>query len=290
MGKCNFAGCIRTRSLVNGYCRTHTGRRLLQTAKTSAKEVVSSGAVTNEDLKKLITERFDDLHAIVHQLQTENLQLSNQVFELEENVDKLTNENGDLRKAFNEQFFAHDALNQHGRHINGRFINIPEPKLARGEKEDCSAPVIEIAKRMKVSLTANDIERCHRLGKPRTNGTPRPIIVRFSSYRKKKEIMQNKKSLRIPEEEMRDLSILEKKEKLRNNPFIVEDLTPFRGHVFKYVRDWNATHKKFDVVSTDYGQIVVKERNNDTWHRISSTEDFQDAGIDFDAKEFGELF
>ena len=77
---------------------------------------------------------------------------------------------------------------------------------------------------------------------------------------------------------------------MRNNPFIVEDLTPFRGHVFKYVRDWNATHKKFDVVSTDYGQIVVKERNNDTWHRISSTEDFQDAGIDFDAKEFGELF
>ena len=70
--------------------------------------------------------------------------------------------------------------------------------------------------------------------------------------------------------------------------FIVEDLTPFRGHIFKYVRDWNVKNKKFDVVTTDYGQIVVKDKN-DTWYRISSTDDFHGAGIPFDTEEFDEL-
>ena len=64
----------------------------------------------------------------------------------------------------------------------------------------------------------------------------------------------------------------------------------FCGHVFKYVRDWNSTHKKFEIVTTDYGQIVAKDKNTDTWYRISSTEDFHDAGIDFDEEEFDELF
>ena len=181
-------------------------------------------------------------------------------------------------------------MNQHGRHVNARFINITEPKLARGEQEDCSKPIIEVAKRMHVELTKDDIERCHRLGAPRTNGTLRPIIVRFSSFRKKKELMKNKKSLRIPEDEMEKLKPKQKRERMSRNPFIIEDLTPFRGHVFKYVREWNSTHKKFDIVTTDYGQIVAKEKDGNTWHRISSTEDFHDAGIDFDENEFDELF
>ena len=290
MMKCKFAGCIRTRSIRNGYCRTHTGRGSLETIPTPAGANSSNGAVTNEDLKKLISDKFDQLQAIVHQLQTENLQLSNQVFELEESMDKMKSENGDLKKAFNKQFFAHDALNQHGRHVNARIINVTEPNLARGVKEDCSKHVIEVAKRMNVELTEDDIERCHRLGAPRQNKTPRPIIVRLSSFRKKRELMKNKKSLRIPEEEMEKLFPKEKTERMRSNPFIVEDLTPFRGHVFKYVRDWNSTHKKFDIVTTDYGQIVVKEKDLNTWHRISSTEDFHDAGIDFDEDKFDELF
>ena len=55
------------------------------------------------------------------------------------------------------------------------------------------------------------------------------------------------------------------------------------------MKDWNDENKKFDVVTTDYGQIVVKVKHADIWHRISSTEDFHKAGVDFDATEFDEL-
>ena len=288
---CKFKGCNRKRGIVEGYCRIHHGRELLSANEdtTPKSHSNSRGGVTNEDLKALINEKFDGLNAIVQQLQTENLQLSNQVYELEENVDKLTTENSDLRCAINKHFIAQDALNQHGRHVNGRFLNIPEVKLAKGEKEDCITPLIAVAQKMNVSLSEDDIERCHRLGKPRTNGTNRPIICRFSSYRKKKEMMKNKKSLRIPDEEMEHLTPAERKAKLASNPFIVEDLTPFRGHIFKYVKDWNAKEKKFDIVSTDYGQIVVKEKDTNIWHRISSAEDFNKAGIEYDDDEFDEL-
>ena len=60
--------------------------------------------------------------------------------------------------------------------------------------------------------------------------------------------------------------------------------------MFIYIRKWNETNKRFDVVTTHYGQIVVKEKGldkeNQTWHRISSPEDFLTAGIDYDEEEF----
>ena len=268
----------------------HAGRNVTKTVVNAAKNTnTGKEEVSNKDLQRLINEKFDSLTALVQQLQNENLQLSNQVHELEDNVEKLSSENNTLKSVVNKQFLAHDALNQYGRHKNERFINIAEPVLARGEKEDCMKPIIELAKKMHITLSKDDIERCHRLGKPRTNGTSRPIIVRFSSFRKKREMVEKKKSLRIPEEEMVGLTPEEKKAKLSANPFIVEDLTPFRGHIFKYIREWNFKSKKFDVVTTDYGQIVVKEKNADTWHRISSTEDFLNADIPFDAEEFDEL-
>ena len=284
---CKFKDCKRKRGLTDGYCKIHVGRGQLKPSTDDValnEQSTTSKRVTNEDLKDLIHEKFDSLNAIIQQLQAENVELCNQVDELEGDVIKLTKENADLKSAVNKRYIAHDALNQHGRHVNARFLNIAES--TSNVKEDCTEHVIAVAKKMNVIVTKNDIERCHRLGKPRENGSNRPIIVRFSSFRKKKELMQNKKALRIPEEEMKELNNDEKKAKLASNPFIVEDLTPFRGHIFSYVKKWNSTNKKFDVVTTDYGQIVVKEKDVDTWHRISSTEDFLKAGIAFDAKEF----
>ena len=188
--RCKFNGCNRKRGLVEGYCRIHLGRDLLSASSNNAVKTHSSNkGVTNEDLMALINEKFDGLNAIVQQLQTENLQLSNQVYELEDNIEKLASENSDLKTALNKRFFAEDALNQYGRHVNARVINIPEVKLGPKEKEDCAAKIIAVAEKMNVNLTREDIERCHRLGKPRTNNTNRPIITRFSSYRKKKEMM-----------------------------------------------------------------------------------------------------
>ena len=144
-----------------------------------------------------------------------------------------------------------------------------------------------VAKRLDIALTNQDIERCHRLGKPRTNGTVRPVIVRFSSYRKKKQFVDNKKKLRIDEDAFQSLSPEEKRQRLSNTPFLAEDLTPFRNHLFIYLRKWNEENKLFKVVTSHYGQIVVMEKDEKTWHRISSPEDFLKAGIrEFHREEF----
>ena len=133
--KCKFNGCRRKKGLVEGLCHFHTGCDLQTTSanKFSLSNHASSKGVTNEDLMALINEKFDGLNVIIQQLQTENLKLSNHMYELEEHVDNLNKENSVLRSAINKRFIAHDALNQHGRHVNMRLINIPEVK-----KEDCT--------------------------------------------------------------------------------------------------------------------------------------------------------
>ena len=101
--------------------------------------------------------------------------------------------------------------------------------------------------------------------------------------------MKNKESLRLSPEELQNLTPKERKQRLSKNPFIVEDLTPFRNHMFHYIRTWNDTNKKFDVVTTDYGQIVLKVKDTNNWHRISSPEEFLNADIPMNDKEFDEL-
>ena len=55
--------------------------------------------------------------------------------------------------------------------------------------------------------------------------------------------MDNKKKLRLKDDDLKDLSIAEKKLLFSKNVFIAEDLTPFRAHIFKYIRDWNNEKK-----------------------------------------------
>ena len=129
--KCKFNGCKRKKGLVEGLCQIHTGRDL-QTASANNNALsnhASSRGVTYEDLRTLINEKFDGLSEIIKQLQTENLQLSNHVYELEEHADKLAKENSNLKSAVNKRFIAHDALNQYGRHVNAKLINILEEHL-----------------------------------------------------------------------------------------------------------------------------------------------------------------
>ena len=49
-------------------------------------------------------------------------------------------------------------------------------------------------------LTVVDIERTHRLGKPKQNKkTPRPIIIKFVRYNCRRRVFLNKKSLKTLE-------------------------------------------------------------------------------------------
>ena len=55
--------------------------------------------------------------------------------------------------------------------------------VKENEKEDTDEVVIEFfEKEMEEKLSANDIDRSHRLGKKQTGSRPRPIIVEFTRY------------------------------------------------------------------------------------------------------------
>lgn len=87
--------------------------------------------------------------------------------------------------------FGLDELEQYGRRVNLRFLGVPE---ANGENTDLL--ILDVVNKMKVNITINDIERSHRLGKPGASGRPRPIIVRFSSYRIRAAVFAQKRMLK----------------------------------------------------------------------------------------------
>ena len=65
------------------------------------------------------------------------------------------------------------------------------------EKEDTDKVVIEFfEKEMEEKLSANDIDRSHRLGKKQTGSRPQPIIIKFTMYNVHNVIFRKKKILK----------------------------------------------------------------------------------------------
>ena len=55
--------------------------------------------------------------------------------------------------------------------------------------------VIEI--KMDLKITDNDIDRTHRIKKPKNNGKPRTVIIKFVRCNDRKKVFSSKKVLRI---------------------------------------------------------------------------------------------
>ena len=297
---CSLDGCNSQYGLIDGYCRVHAQRNAQIRASVSSQPVTELSAsqtrstkITNNELGAKLDRmnlKMDDLIATVNILKAENLELNNQVGELHSQNAELKKENQILKCAQNKLFFKADAQNQHGRHENFRIYNAKEP--AEGAGDNCLTHVFNVGEVMGITITEDDIQRCHRLGKPHTDGSPRAIVCKLKSFPLKKSIMKgtNKKKLKP---NLTGKSIEERRNILKNTIFVAEDLSPFRGKIFRYVRNWNEENRVFDVVSSHYGKIVCKVKGKDEWKHISSTEDFFHIGIPYDQKfkeEFTEIF
>ena len=307
---CDFANCTNSNGLLpysdgKYYCRTHLARvrnglalpasspsAVATTAQSNPAQQVKT--VSNNELGSKLDDvlaKVDNLIAQNAQLQAENLELNNQLGELVTEVKQLKAAKhqqstliNDLMCANNQRFFKNDALNQYSRHESIRIHNIPE--VADNAKEDCFAEAVKIANKMGFVVNKNDFQRCHRVGKRRT--TPRPIICKARWYETKKTFMlrENRNKLRV---NLKDKSIKEKEQILSTNAFVTEDLSPFRGKMFRYIKNWNKSNNVFDAIGTNYGVICCKVKNSENWLRISNTDDFFKAGIPYDeefVKEF----
>ena len=83
-----------------------------------------------------------------------------------------------------------DDLEQYQRRQCLRVFGVEE-----GPDEDTDVKAIEIARKIGVDLSIEDIDRSHRIG-VRNNDRPRPIIIKFVSYRKRSEVFHSKKNLK----------------------------------------------------------------------------------------------
>ena len=88
-------------------------------------------------------------------------------------VDSLTTMVIDLRKEVDRQ-------QQYSRRSSVRILNDWEER--KGENTDDM--VVEMAKKhLNLDINKSDIDRSHRVGRPRPRGNPRPVLVTFVSHR-----------------------------------------------------------------------------------------------------------
>ena len=50
--------------------------------------------------------------------------------------------------------------------------------------------------KMDIKITDNDIDKTHRVRKPKSNGKPRPVIIKFVRYNDRKKVFSSKKLLK----------------------------------------------------------------------------------------------
>ena len=133
------------------------------------------------DLKEavdFISNKFDEFER--DRLEKEKVikDLKEEVTYLREKVDDITAETDRQ-----EQYSRRNCLLIHG---------LPESK---NENTDHLA-MEAIETKMNIKITDNDIDRTHRIRKPKHNGKPRPVIIKFVRYHDRKKIFSSKKLLK----------------------------------------------------------------------------------------------
>ena len=120
----------------------------------------------------------DELHEMVETIIQGVIDgLNAKIGTLETDVQSLKRENNELKTRVVNLERAVDAGEQYSRRNSLRMSGVQEQP-----NEDTDAIVIETARAIDSEINLSDIDRSHRVGKPRA-GRPRDIIIKFSTYR-----------------------------------------------------------------------------------------------------------
>ena len=162
---------------------------------------------------------------------------------LETQLKNSKDENETLKGQVNElaQYTRRNSL----RIYNSKWIETP------GEHTDDM--VMRLAWELGAELNMDDIDRSHRVGRP-IAGKPRPILVKFVSYRPRQNLFQAGINL--------------KKDKNRPSHFkgifINEDLTRENNQVYSHARSLVSQKKLHGAITRD-GRILVKRFSGSTY-------------------------
>ena len=143
-----------------------------------------------------------------------------------------------------------DELKQNNKRNTVRIEGLPE-------KENASVSTSEVVcklatEKLNVDLFPSDIDTCFRVGKNKSPDKTRPVVLRFVSHDKKREVMSNKKKLR-------------EERGTRSGPgpiYINDDLTDTRAYIFKCARQAVKDKHLNSAWSLD-GRIFIKKKQDD---------------------------
>ena len=76
-----------------------------------------------------------------------------------------------------------------------RRVNLQFHSIAEDKKENCERIILNILNKVGLDISAQQIERCHRLGPYRSNRS-RPVIVRFLSYKDRQSVFEVRKTIK----------------------------------------------------------------------------------------------
>lgn len=178
---------------------------------------------------------LDGLKSTIKDLEEENIKLKARVEQLEGRA---------------------DAAEQYSRRNCLRVAGVPED-----QDENTDDYVMKLTGDLGVDVALDDIERSHRVGRPRATGRPRDIIVKFASYRVRRRVY----GVRI-----------QTKVKGFMGVFINEDLTKPRIQLLRKARIMVKASLMKSSWSSD-GTILVRD-HADAVHRIISDSDLAKFG------------
>lgn len=198
-----------------------------------------------DDQKKLIEEqskKLDECLKIIESLSQENIDLKEKISKLETRIEEV------------EQYTRANSV---------EIFGVPEVK---GED------VYEIVKKVGVSLdmtiTREQIDVCHRLGKPRESQRPAGIIVKFVRREDKLNMIAKRKV-------KRNLSTQHLGFQQPAEPvYINENLSPERRKLYAAAREAKKT-QGYTYLWTQNGRILMRKEQGAAVVRISTMNDLQ---------------
>jgi len=200
-----------------------------------------------ETENKALKKEVSSLKKAVHNAEEESFDLN----------DDLGGFKNDLGAAINQIDDLEQYTRKHNLEIHG---------ISASSEENLPEKIIKLGKVLNVHIVNNDIDICHRVATRRSNGDPRPIIVRFRSYRAKSELYKARKHLKS--------ASLSNYFQNTEAVYINENLTNYRRDLFAKVRKFKKNNNWHSAWTMD-GKIFIKKYQSDQVKRIYEAEDLK---------------
>ena len=133
----------------------------------------------------LMNEKFEDINKKFDNYEKERKEKEKEIKDLKEKVLILSNEKKDLEQIIDrqEQYSRRNCILIHG--------------VKEEQNEDTDNVVVKLIKdNLEEDVDLTELDRSHRIGKKKSNGKARPIIVKFARYNVRRKVFYNKKKLK----------------------------------------------------------------------------------------------